>query len=216
MMYAVQNEDFMVLISARSYTATTGDVSNSINRGWEFIPDLFGGKTGYDDDTGYCLVEVGRRGDVSLISVTIDGVAPDIWYMDHALLQEYGFAAREDRIASGAPVSDNRVAYAQLSEQAVAQAETDSADGADEAVLEEPETVLVSADTAPRPILVSGGTESGPVPRISAESGHAFDNWGAGLVIVAIVATSLLMNSGISLRTWPLGTNSSSGIDTQA
>ena len=220
MMYAVQNEEFMALISARQYTATTGDVSNSINRGWEFIPDLFGGKTGYDDDTGYCLVEVGRRGDVSLISVTIDGVAPDIWYMDHALLQDYGFAAREDRIASGAPVGDNRVAYAQLSGQDAALAQTGSAEEADAAsddsVAEVPEVALVPAENAPRPVLITGDAQRAQVAAASPERGSAFDNWEIGIVILAVIGGWLILNSGIVPQRPLLRRVSNAGIDTQA
>jgi D-alanyl-D-alanine carboxypeptidase (penicillin-binding protein 5/6) len=107
MMYAVQNPDFMDVISALEYTTTTGDFVASINRGPQFIPDFVGGKTGFDFDTGYCLVEVGQRGDVQVVSVTIDGVAPDIWYQDHAILMDYAFAALEDRLAAGDPTGDN-------------------------------------------------------------------------------------------------------------
>src|SRR5690606_28794471 len=61
---------------------------------------LVGGKTGYDDDAGYCLIEVARRDDTTLISVTLDGVAPDVWYDDNRILLDYAFADRERRATS--------------------------------------------------------------------------------------------------------------------
>ena len=63
----------MAIITARDYTTTTGATITSVNRGPEFIPDYIGGKTGYDDATGYCLIEIGQRGDAQL------GLGHDRW-----------------------------------------------------------------------------------------------------------------------------------------
>jgi D-alanyl-D-alanine carboxypeptidase (penicillin-binding protein 5/6) len=192
MMYAVQNADFMAIISARTYTTTTGDTQTSVNRGPEFIPDYVGGKTGYDDATGYCLVEVGERDDAQLVSVTIDGVAPDIWYQDHAILQEYGFLARAERIASGQPVGDV-LAYAGQPGSEPAQADVQVEQQTPPA-----SDTFAGVDTGPRPVLVTGT----PVPVTAAndDGDSPFDNWLIGMVIAAIVAGSLWMHTGMKLR----------------
>ncbi|MBX3069909.1 MAG: D-alanyl-D-alanine carboxypeptidase [Thermomicrobiales bacterium] len=102
-MYALQFPEFEQITGATTYTTSNGyyTVINT-NR---LLSDrdyagLVGGKTGYDEDAGYCLVEVARRGDTTLISVTLDGVAPDVWYMDNEILLDYGFADRERRATS--------------------------------------------------------------------------------------------------------------------
>jgi D-alanyl-D-alanine carboxypeptidase len=180
----------MALVSARTYTTTNGDVLTSINRGPEFIPDYVGGKTGFDESTGYCLVEIGQRDDVQVVSVTIDGVAPDVWYQDHAILQDYAFAARADRIASGDPVGDNVVALAQESDQAPAD------ESADEDATP-PDTAFTGVETGPRPVLVTGTPT--PIKTASEDHDGAFDNGLIGGLIAAIIAVSLLMRSGVTL-----------------
>jgi D-alanyl-D-alanine carboxypeptidase len=192
MMYAVQNADFMAIITARNYTTTTGATLTSVNRGPEFIPDYIGGKTGYDDATGYCLVEIGQRDDAQLVSVTIDGVAPEVWYEDHAVLQEYGFAARSERIAAGQPLGDVLAYVGQP--------------GSEQAQVDEPveqqtppaSDIFAGVETGPRPVLVTGT----PVPFAAVNDGgdSPFHNWLIGMVVAAIVAGSLWMHSGMKLR----------------
>ena len=192
MMYAVRNGDFMAIITARDYTTTTGATITSVNRGPEFIPDYIGGKTGYDDATGYCLIEIGQRDDAQLVSVTIDGVAPEVWYQDHAVLQDYGFAARSERIAAGQPVGD-ALAYAQQVSQDQAQA-----DVGDNQATPPASDVFAGVETGPRPVLVTG--TPGPVVATGDDGDSPFDNWMIGLVIAAVVAGSLWMHSGMKLR----------------
>ena len=36
---------------------------------------IIGGKTGYDDDAGWCLINVAERGGRRVIAVTLNGVA---------------------------------------------------------------------------------------------------------------------------------------------
>jgi D-alanyl-D-alanine carboxypeptidase len=192
MMYAVQNGDFMAIITSRDYTTTTGATITSVNRGPEFIPDYIGGKTGYDDATGYCLIEIGQRDDAQLVSVTIDGVAPEVWYEDHAVLQNYGFAARSERIAAGQPVGD-ALAYAQQ-----APPDQSQADVPDNQETPPASNVFAGVDTGPRPVLVTG--TPGPLAATNSDGDSPFDNWLIGLVIVAVVAGSLWMHSGMKLR----------------
>jgi serine-type D-Ala-D-Ala carboxypeptidase (penicillin-binding protein 5/6) len=190
MMYAVQNADFMAVISTRTYTTSTGIDLTSINRGPEFIPDYIGGKTGYDDATGYCLIEIGQRDDAQLVSVTIDGVAPDVWYQDHAILLDYGFATRADRLASGDPVGDNVLALAQQPEDS----EPQGTDEGDE-VTPPADVAVADVDTAPRPVLVTG--TPAPITRSDHDRGDVFDNWFIGGLVAVVVAVMLWMRSGV-------------------
>jgi D-alanyl-D-alanine carboxypeptidase (penicillin-binding protein 5/6) len=202
MMYAVQNGDFMAIITKRTYTTTAGATITSVNRGPEFIPDYIGGKTGYDEATGYCLVEIGKRGDTELVSVTIDGVAPDVWYQDHAILEQYAFAAHADRVAAGEPIGDNVLAFAQ---QTTAESPQDVAQ-----IQSTPRAA--SNETGPRPVLVTG--TPAPVASSRPSGGSAFDNWAIGGIVALIVAGALWMNSGLTLRSFGRRTPSETEIDT--
>jgi len=194
MLYAVQNPDFMDVISALEYTTTTGDYIATINRGPQFIPNYVGGKTGFDNDTGYCLVEVGARSDVQVISVTIDGVAPDIWYQDHAILMDYAFAALDDRLAAGDPLGDKVVAYAQPGTSA-------EVNTADEEVAQQQaaaaESAFSGAQSAPRPVLVDDPI---PVPEARPdEHRHIFDHWLTALLILVVVGSGIFIQAGLRL-----------------
>lgn len=111
LMYALTNPAFVDVLTADSYVTSTGVEIRSINRGPEFIADYIGGKTGFDEKTGYCLAEVADRDGVTMIAVTIDGAAPDTWYIDHATLFDVGYAGLDDRLAANQPLPDNRVAF---------------------------------------------------------------------------------------------------------
>jgi D-alanyl-D-alanine carboxypeptidase (penicillin-binding protein 5/6) len=111
-MYALQYPMFIKLISTAQYTTADGayTVTNT-NKMLNTYPDLIGGKTGYDEDAGYCLIEVARRNGNTMISVTLDGVAPDDWYDDNRVLLDYAFAQKEDRVAHNRPITGEVVGY---------------------------------------------------------------------------------------------------------
>ncbi len=80
-------------ISTTRYTTSNGALTiTNTNKLLSSYNALIGGKTGYDDDAGWCLVEVAEQGDRQMIAVTLDGIAPDDWYDDNRVLLEYGFA----------------------------------------------------------------------------------------------------------------------------
>jgi D-alanyl-D-alanine carboxypeptidase (penicillin-binding protein 5/6) len=99
--YALQYPTFVDLISTASYTTSNGHELYNNNRLLSMYPDLVGGKTGYDWDAGWCLVEVAKRGDTTMISVTFDGIAPDDWYDDNMVLLDYAFETKAKREAQG-------------------------------------------------------------------------------------------------------------------
>jgi D-alanyl-D-alanine carboxypeptidase (penicillin-binding protein 5/6) len=97
MRYAILNPEFLEVIGTSSYTTANGYSFTNTNKILGTEPDLIGGKTGYDDDAGYCLIEVAQRNGRTMISVTLDGVAPDDWYDDNVVLLNYAFDQAEAR-----------------------------------------------------------------------------------------------------------------------
>lgn len=92
MQHALQYPLIEQAISTRSYTTSNGALTlNNVNKLMGSYEALVGGKTGYDLDAGWCLVEVAEYGDRRMIAVTLDGIAPDDWYDDNRVLLEYGF-----------------------------------------------------------------------------------------------------------------------------
>lgn len=106
MRYAVQDPTFLDIIGTSSYTTTNGYSFTNTNKLLNTDGELLGGKTGYDDDAGYCLIEVARRDGRTMISVTLDGVAPDDWYDDNVVLLNYAF----DQAAARGGVIEGEVA----------------------------------------------------------------------------------------------------------
>jgi D-alanyl-D-alanine carboxypeptidase len=111
-MYALKYPVFRQLIGTYDYTTADGYyyVTNT-NKLLNNYAGLIGGKTGYDDDAGYCLIEVATRDGSTMISVTLDGEAPDIWYQDNATLLDYAFEAKAERLASGKQLSGDVVSF---------------------------------------------------------------------------------------------------------
>jgi D-alanyl-D-alanine carboxypeptidase len=111
-MYALQYPIFRQVIGTYDYTTADGYyyVTNT-NKLLNNYAGLVGGKTGYDDDAGYCLIEVATRDGSTMISVTLDGEAPDIWYEDNAALLDYAFEAKAERLASGKQISGDIVSF---------------------------------------------------------------------------------------------------------
>jgi D-alanyl-D-alanine carboxypeptidase (penicillin-binding protein 5/6) len=89
-------------VGTRSYTTSNGALTiTNTNKLMSSYDALVGGKTGYDDEAGWCLVNVAEHGDRRMIAVTLDGIAPDDWYDDNRVLLEYGFEQE-----SGGPTRD--------------------------------------------------------------------------------------------------------------
>ncbi len=101
--YAMTYPFFKTLISSAEYTTAAGNPIYNNNRLLGLYPDLVGGKTGYDWDAGWCLVEVAERDGMQMVSVTLDGVHENMdWYDDNEVLLDYGFEQRANRKAAPA------------------------------------------------------------------------------------------------------------------
>ncbi len=160
-MYAIKYPTFLDLISTKTYDANGYELSNT-NKMLNQFDGLIGGKTGYDDDAGYCLVQVAQRDGSTMISVTLDGVAPDVWYEDNAILLEYAFEQKANRIANGEPISGDVLSYRDPDAAIVAQIATSEASLgiANTPIPEEKPTAAVT----PKPTVessVSGGSSGG-------------------------------------------------------
>jgi D-alanyl-D-alanine carboxypeptidase len=110
-MYALRYPRFVDLISTSEYETAAGYRLRNNNRLLNNYDGLVGGKTGYDNDAGWCLIEVAERDGSTMISVTLDGVAPDDWYDDNRVLLDYAFEQKAARSAAGAGAVGERVGY---------------------------------------------------------------------------------------------------------
>jgi serine-type D-Ala-D-Ala carboxypeptidase (penicillin-binding protein 5/6) len=102
MQYAMEYPFLVQVMGTLTYTTSNGlmTLANS-NKMLNTYAPLVGGKTGYDWDSGWCLVNLAEDGGARMIAVTLDGIAPDDWYDDNAVLLRYGFEQRRALASSG-------------------------------------------------------------------------------------------------------------------
>jgi D-alanyl-D-alanine carboxypeptidase len=196
-MYALQYPVFRQLIGAYDYTTSDGYyyVTNT-NKLLNSYGGLIGGKTGYDDDAGYCLVEVATRDGSTMISVTLDGEAPDIWYQDNAALLDYAFEAKAERLASGKQISGAVVSYRDPdAAQILAQSRGGNSIGL--APASSPAASAVSAGTPPSAATVEAASDSKSENQQGSETsedGGFFS--GKNAVLIGLVALGALALAG--------------------
>lgn len=92
MAYASTSDFLVRVMGTYRYTTSTGYVLINTNRTLTTAPSVIAGKTGYDDDSGWCLVQLAQRENTRVIAVNLDGIAPGDWYNDNLLLLDYGFS----------------------------------------------------------------------------------------------------------------------------
>lgn len=183
MQHALEYPVIESAISTRSYTTSNGALTvTNTNKLMNSYDALIGGKTGYDLDSGWCLVEVASKNDRRMIAVTLDGVAPDDWYDDNRVLLEYGF------------------------EQATASADSWSGDVV---AWQNPSVAMMSRTTQSESAFVAGETNERSVvkpdtPPLSTIPG---DPVSGGNVVAAVSAIVVLLavRAMIAFRRWPFG-----------
>jgi D-alanyl-D-alanine carboxypeptidase len=190
-LYALRYPRFVQTFSTGEYELPDGSyVFKNNNRMLRTYEGIVGGKTGYDDDAGWCLVNVAERDGHRLIAVTMNGVAPDDWYDDNRVLLDYGFeqlALRGDAAPTGEIVRYRDPDAAVI----LAMASAGGTVGAPIAVApRDLETKPAAAPVAPLPDLALA-----PLPTPAGASG-------AGLLAAAAVAAALTAVQGFS--TWRL------------
>lgn len=187
MQHALQYPLIVDAISATNYTTSNGYLSiSNTNKLLRTYDALLGGKTGYDLDAGWCLIEVAEQGDRRMISVTLDGIAPDDWYDDNRVLLEYGFEQEPGRTAasfSGDTVRWQNPSIAQMSRSAESDVRLAGGRNVDLA--------RISPDLAP------------DVPAGLAESFHPVEAGSVAGTFVVLIGL-LVARGAISFLRWPL------------
>jgi serine-type D-Ala-D-Ala carboxypeptidase (penicillin-binding protein 5/6) len=75
MMYALRYPRFVKAFSTLTYETADGSYEfRNNNRMLRTYDGIVGGKTGYDDDAGWCLINVAQRNGRRVIAVTMNGV----------------------------------------------------------------------------------------------------------------------------------------------
>ncbi len=111
-MYALRYPRFVQTFGTLEYSSDDGDyLFRNNNRMLQSYPGIIGGKTGYDNDAGWCLVNVAQRDGNRMIAVTLNGVAPDDWYDDNRVLLDYAFEQKALRSQQGTLGTGEFVTY---------------------------------------------------------------------------------------------------------
>jgi D-alanyl-D-alanine carboxypeptidase (penicillin-binding protein 5/6) len=189
-MYAIKYPMFVDLISTPSYTTSDGSytVSNT-NKMLNTYPGIVGGKTGYDDDAGYCLIEVAQRDGSTMISVTLDGVAPDDWYDDNRVLLDYAFEQKADEIAKKTGVTGEVVSYRDPDAVNVLAMATPGASIG----LPKP----TASPTVATPVSAASANQL-PTAEAVAATGESGGSGGvSGKLLVAVIVTGIVIVAGI-------------------
>jgi D-alanyl-D-alanine carboxypeptidase (penicillin-binding protein 5/6) len=105
-MYALRYPRFVKAFSTGTYETADGAYEfRNNNRMLRTYDGIVGGKTGYDDDAGWCLINVAERNGRRVIAVTMNGVAPDDWYDDNRVLLDYALEQQALRAETGAGIT---------------------------------------------------------------------------------------------------------------
>jgi serine-type D-Ala-D-Ala carboxypeptidase (penicillin-binding protein 5/6) len=112
MMYALRYPRFVKAFSTGTYETADGRYAfRNNNRMLRTYEGIVGGKTGYDDDAGWCLINVAERNGRRVIAVTMNGVAPDDWYDDNRVLLDYALEQQALRAETGASITGEVVRF---------------------------------------------------------------------------------------------------------
>jgi D-alanyl-D-alanine carboxypeptidase len=111
-MYALRYPRFVKAFSTGTYETADGSYEfRNNNRMLRTYEGIIGGKTGYDDDAGWCLINVAERNGRRVIAVTMNGVAPDDWYDDNRVLLDYALDQQALRAETGAGITGEVVRF---------------------------------------------------------------------------------------------------------
>ncbi len=186
MMYALRYPRFVQAFSTLEYeTADGAYVFRNNNRMLRTYDGIVGGKTGYDDDAGWCLINVAQRDGRRVIAVTLNGVAPDDWYDDNRVLLDYALDQQALRAQSGAPITGEIVSFRDPDAARI--------------------LAMGSAGAAvgePMPAVVSERALAPALPDLASAPNPGMGVSGAGMAVAAAVAVVLIAVQG--LATWQL------------
>lgn len=109
--YVSNDTLLMEILGATEYTTSNGLEVTNTNRLLKENESIIGGKTGFDLDAGYCLMNIAGQGGERMVAVTLDGIAPGDWYDDNRLLLEYGFDQKQRLLASEESFAGDTAAF---------------------------------------------------------------------------------------------------------
>jgi D-alanyl-D-alanine carboxypeptidase len=198
--YAMRYPFFVEVIGTEIFTTRSGYTLYNTNKVLGTDSELIGGKTGYDDDSGWCLIQVYQRARTRVISVTLDGVAPDIWYQDNSILADFGFRQKNARIAAGTPIQGQLAAFRDPDAAVIQAFATSSASIGGAAGV---------AQAAPPAPSAAGEAVAEPTPG-NSEGGGA-----SSTVLIALVMALLVVGAGV-LATSAIGGRRSPPADADA
>ncbi len=185
MMYALRYPRFVQAFSTGTYDTADGQYEfRNNNRMLRTYEGIVGGKTGYDDDAGWCLINVAERNGRRVIAVTMNGVAPDDWYDDNRVLLDYALEQQARRAASGAGITGEIVRWRDPDAAVIL------AMGSAGATVGEP------IPRAAPEILPANSSEEAPSPR------NVIGASASGWTAASAVAAALIVLHGVS--TWRL------------
>ncbi|MGN6483154.1 MAG: D-alanyl-D-alanine carboxypeptidase family protein [Thermomicrobiales bacterium] len=193
--YAIGFPEFVKIIGTTSYTTSNGLITVSqSNKMINTYANLVGGKTGYDDDAGWCLVNLAQQGDLRMIAVTLDGVAPDDWYDDNTVLLNYGFEQQTaldqaNTAFSGTTIGFTDPSAAQLARSARSGSDLVSAAGTPAAA-----TSAVPTATPLDPVTDQTRTQAALPPESEPTEHHSAVD--SGPVWVVVVAFGIIAVTG--------------------
>src|SRR5918997_5704118 len=183
-MYALRYPRFVKAFSTGAYETADGRYEfRNNNRMLRTYEGIIGGKTGYDDDAGWCLINVAERNGRRVIAVTMNGVAPDDWYDDNRVLLDYALEQQALRAETGAGITGEILRFRDPD------AATILAMGSAGGMIGEPIPMVAPQEAPARPQAIPD-----PAGRLGAS--------GAGWIAALSVAAALIAVHGFA--TWHL------------
>lgn len=195
-MYAIQYPAFLDAIETAGYTASDGLTVTNTNKMLNTYPSIVGGKTGYDDEAGWCLIEVARRDGSTMIAVTLNGIAPDDWYDDNRVLLDYAFAQKAERTQSGGEITGQVLSFKDPDAAAIARAAIGGASVGSTAV--SPVYNPPAAD-----LNAGGSATSGQIGGTSTPSIASDDDIDRRVLVVIGVALLIFAAQGLGAFSYP-------------
>jgi D-alanyl-D-alanine carboxypeptidase (penicillin-binding protein 5/6) len=164
MNYAMTFPLLTQIMGTASYTTANGLITvTQGNKMLNTYSAWVAGKTGYDDTAGWCLSNLAKEGNVRMIAVTLDGIAPDDWYDDNTVLLNYAFEQQQTLTDSKKAFTGDVVSYTDPAAAEIARSARPGTDLSSVAVApgSEPKTTDV------KPIAPPGETASQSLPDVA-------------------------------------------------
>ena len=181
-MYALRYPRFVKAFSTLTFETVDGSYEfRNNNRMLRTYDGIVGGKTGYDDDAGWCLINVAQRNGKRVIAVTMNGVAPDDWYDDSRVLLDYALDQQALRAETGAGVTGEILRFRDPDAATILTMGTAGGTIGQPALREVPEVRSVDPQPVPVPAERLGASGAGWIAALCVAAAliavHVFATW---------------------------------------